>query len=127
MKKIIKVFPELFFMVLGIYWVIENYLSSKTINYIALLIIWLLLVQLIYKNKVAGLVYGISLGFMSFYMILAVLSEYHKYEVVNAEAIGLLASYGSLFCFAVFIAGVMVFKYATTQKNYNESVLTITY
>ena len=127
MKKIVTIVPELFFIALGAYWVAENYFASGHINYIALLVTWLLFLQIFYKNRVAGLVYGIVLGLVSAYMMLAVLSEFHEYETATPDAVRLLVFGGLLFGLGFLMGCAMVFKFAKAKAGYMESELTATY
>ena len=126
MKKTFEAIPELFFMVFGMFWIIGSYFTLGSVDYFALLITWLLFLQFFYKNRMAGLVYGIGLGSFSVYMLLAIVSGYHESEVVLLVARSAALSTG-LFTVGIVMAAVMVYKYVTTKVSYDESVLTTTY
>ncbi|WP_159801536.1 hypothetical protein [Flavobacterium sp. MK4S-17] len=127
MRKLIKLLPEVFFIGLGIFWIIDNYTTSGHINYIAILFTWLLFLQLFYKHRVLGLVYGVTLGLISAYMILAVLSDFYKYEEVTTGALSFLGMAGGIFIFGFLMAFAMVYKYARAKTIYNENELTVTF
>lgn len=128
MKKLLKLLPEIYFMGVGIFWAAENYFASGTLNYIALLIVWLLFLQLFYKNRILGLTYGVALGFVSAFMILAVNSEVGDFETITAEALKLQLVGWGIFGAGIIMAGAMLYKFATVKVNYDEeSVLTVTY
>ncbi|RWX00782.1 hypothetical protein [Flavobacterium cerinum] len=126
MKKRFGIIPELFFMGMGMFWTIESYFALGSVNYFALLVTWLLFLQIFYKNRLAGLIYGTALGSFSVYMLLAVTSEYHELEAASiamrSTALGVV-----LFSAAILMGIAMVYKYVRTKVNYDESVLTVTY
>lgn len=126
MRKTFGTFPELFFMGIGMFWIAESYFTLGSVNYFAMLITWLLFLQFFYKNRLAGLVYGITLGSFSVYMLLAAVSGYQTsvlMPVVNTSSV--LAA--GVFSVGIVMAAVMVYKYVTTKVSYDESVLTATY
>lgn len=126
MKQIVQRLPELFFMSLGTYWVSENYLASCSVNWIALIFIVLLAVQLFLQHRIAGMALGLVLGLICAYMLFAVLSEFKQFKTVNDEALQLLAFGLGIFGLGVVSATAMVYKFAMEQQNYmqNEHQLT---
>ena len=127
MKKIINIIPEAFFIGVGITWLLGDYQSGSTINYFALLVTWLMFLQVFYKNRILGLVYGNVLGLVSIYLLAAMYSEFKAFEVFSMESVKMIA-FGS----GVIIAGLvmsiaMVYKFAIAKTDYDESVLTVTY
>jgi hypothetical protein len=122
MKKTFNSIPELYFMGMGLFWAAENYFTSGTVNYFALLVTWLLFLQIIYKNRFIGLVYGVILTLFSAYMVLAVVSEFSE-----AKAFELIVVGGTLFATGVYMGALMVYKFAKAEAAYDESVLTVTY
>lgn len=128
MRKLLKFIPELYFMGLGAAWAAENYFSSGTVNYIALLFVWLLFLQLFYKNRILGLIYGVALGMISVYMIMAVNSEVGSFEGITKELLVLQLTGWAVFFSGAAAAGGMIWKFAKAKVNYDdESVLTVTY
>lgn len=126
MRKTFGTLPELFFMGVGMFWIAESYFTWGSVNYFALLVTWLLFVQFFYKNRLAGLVYGIAFGSFSVYMLLTIITGY--YESVSSLFITNSAVLGAgLFVTGIIMAVAMVYKYVTAKTGYDESVLTVTY
>lgn len=125
MKNRFGIIPELFFMGMGMFWAIESYFTSGSVNYFALLITWLLFLQIFYKNRLAGLLYGTALGSFSVYMLLATILEYHELESASISMESTAVSV--LLCAAILMGVAMVYKYVTTKVSYDESILTVTY
>jgi hypothetical protein len=125
MKKTFGTLPELFFMGMSIFWMAESYFTLGSVNYFALLVTWLLFLQFFYKNRLAGLVYGLALGSFSVFGLISVISGNHVKQAslfTNSVPLGAVL-YGT----AIVMAAVMVYKYVTSKIRYDESVLTITF
>lgn len=127
MKSLLTNLPEIFFIGLGGSWFLENLYSSNHVNYVALLIVWLLFLQLIYRNRLAGIIYGNILGLFSLFMLGAVYSEFLEFETITTNAIMLLAVGGAIFGTGVFMSGKMLYNYLTTSKSYEDNALTISF
>jgi len=126
MRKTFGALPELFFMGVGMFWIAESYFTLGSVNYFAILVTWLLFLQLFYKNRLAGLVYGIAFGSFSVYMLLTIITGY--YESVTSFSITDSVILGAgLFATGIVMAVAMVYKYVTAKADYDESVLTVTY
>lgn len=126
MRKTFGALPELFFMGIGMFWIAESYFTLGSVNYFAMLVSWLLFLQLFYKNRLAGLVYGVAFGSFSVYMLLSIITGY--YESVSSFSITDSAILGAgLFATGIVMAVAMVYKYVTSKASYDESVLTVTY
>jgi hypothetical protein len=122
MKNITKAIPEIFFIGLGISWAIESYFGSGSINYVAMLLVWLMFLQLIYKNRIAGLGYGIVLAFASVYFIFQAYTGLNTGIAAENTTVWL----GFLGTSLVMAAG-MLYNYATSKAMYSENELTISY
>lgn len=112
--------PEIFFIGLGTFLVIRNFTSDGTVKYVAALMAWLLFLQLIYKNRILGLVYGAVLAFFSankLFMSLVTVEE--------AGETALLTFKSGLFASGLCMALLMLYKFATAETDYNENELTI--
>ncbi len=127
MKKILRYVPELYFMGLGIFWAVENYTASGYKNYIAVSVVWLMFIQIIYQNRILGLIYGNIMAVFSIYMISATISEYNQYDSSGIEG-GLVLLFGlGLFIPALTMSAGMIYKSLKAKQDYDESVLTVTY
>ncbi len=110
MKKYLLLFPEFFIIVLSIYWFLENYRSSGYVNYIALVVFFIVTLQVFLKNKIIGIMLGSILFLFGLYMVLAVLSEFRKLSTFNSSAIQLI-SVGFLICFVLISSSIgMLYK-----------------
>ena len=117
MKKYLLLLPEGIILALAGYWFFDNYVVSNHINYIALTVSIVVVSQIIIKNKFLGLVISSAISLFSWYMILAVFSEFREFETVTFESLQLLL-FGLLLCFLGLISsGLLFFKYAITQKR----------
>ncbi len=123
MKRILNNLPELYFIGLGTFWVTENYLSSGRINYIVLLVTWLVFLQVFYKNRVLGMIYGSAWGLISAYKIYVAITGVYDLQSTVLEAV----QSGTVFGIGLFMAIGMFYKYATAKEKYDESVLTVTF
>ncbi|WP_417351717.1 hypothetical protein [Flavobacterium alkalisoli] len=122
MKKLLETIPEFYYIGLGAFTIINDYYANGYNNYLALLITWLIFLQVFYKHKLLGLLYGNVLTLFSVYMLLNAFSDYRE-----------TGSSGQLFFNAVvfgagfLMAVAMVYKFAVAESRYNENELTITY
>jgi hypothetical protein len=126
MKRFIKLAPEFFFIGLGAFWVTENYFTTGIINYIALLVTWLIFLQIIYKNRLLGITYGAILGAFSVYMSIFHISGYDNHGEA-ANPIQFISMGSIMFGTGIVMALLMIYNYATSKVGYNESVFTVTY
>jgi len=109
----------------GLFIIAEDYFTLGSVNYFALLFTWLLFLQFFYKNKIAGLAYGVALGSLSVFRLIEVIfgtsgSETAAAPLLSSTMIAILATIG------IFMAAIMVYKYVTAKVRYDESVLTTT-
>lgn len=127
MKSLLTNLPEIYFIGLGSAWALENFYSGNSLNYIALLIVWLLFLQLIYKNRLAGILYSNLLGFFSIYMLFGLYAEFKQFEAISENTTSLQTAGVFIFGLGVIMAGRMLYKYLTTKKNYEDNALTVSF
>jgi hypothetical protein len=109
MKKHILVVPEIILAGISVYWMVDNYLGNNNyFNPSAFTVLIVLLLQIFFQNKYVGFAIASLIALFSFYMVLAVLSEFHEFPSVTAEAIKLL-TFGLLLCFFMFASSVLMF------------------
>ena len=89
---------------------------GKLLNPIALVLIGILILQILFKNKVVGIIIPSILIMGSFYMLLALLSEFHEFPAFNADAAALLVTGLLMICPTMAISGIMVYKYAVVES-----------
>ena len=122
MKKLLETIPEFYYIGLGAFTIINDYYANGYNNYLALLITWLIFLQVFYKHKLLGLLYGNVLTLFSVYMLLNAFSGYRD-SGSSTQLIFNVIVFGTGF----FMAVAMVYKYAVAESRYNENELTITY
>ncbi|WP_417602877.1 hypothetical protein [Owenweeksia hongkongensis] len=81
------------------------------VNYIAITLLLILVLQIIFKNRIAGLLIPCILILTCLYMLLALFSEFREFPSFNAEAKQLL--FVGLFYFlgTILVSGLMIYKY----------------
>lgn len=115
-------------MVMGIFWAAENYFTGDVYNYFALLIVWLMFLQLFYKNRILGLVYGAAFGVASAYMAFWAHPESGVFDKFAVSILEYQVVVWGIFGMGMLMAGFMLYRFATVKYNYDEeSVLTVTY
>ena len=108
-KKIILSLPEyLLIAAVLFYWMS----AGLVINYIAIGLIIVIVLQIIFKNKVVGIVIPCVLILTSFYMILALLSEVREFPSFNSEAKTLLFVGLAYFLTTMLVSLIMIYKHA---------------
>lgn len=90
-------------------------------SYITMLVTWLIFLQIIYKNRICGMIYGAGLGAISIYKLYT--------SFINAEHIALfdMVKLATVFWLTLIMSISMLYKYARTKQSYGESVLTASY
>lgn len=89
------------------YWL----LTSNLFNWIAITLVAVLIFQIIYKNKVLGIIIPSILILACFYMYLALFSELREFPTFDADAKELLFFGLLYFTATLVVAGLMFFKY----------------
>lgn len=114
MKKHLFFLPEIFISAVSIYWFYENYSSSGHVNYFAIVVFFIVALQIFLKNKIIGVVLGSMLFLFGTFMVLAVLSEFKKFPTINSAAIQLI-SVGLLICFVLITSSIGLFYKALSK------------
>lgn len=119
LKKITLQLPEFFLMAaILFYW-----LSTSTIiNPIAIGLLLVLVFQIIFKNRIIGIAIPSLLILVSFYMLLALISEFNEFPTFNANAKELLFVGLTFFTSSIIISGIMIYKYSAMDKPTNEQL-----
>ena len=89
------------------YWL----LTSNLFNWVAITLVAILVFQLIYKNKVLGIIIPSILILACCYMYLALFSELREFPTFNTDAKELLFFGLFYFTATLVVAGFMFFKY----------------
>ncbi|MCB0382529.1 MAG: hypothetical protein KDD05_04305 [Psychroserpens sp.] len=91
--------------------------AGVVINFIAIGLIIAVVLQIIFKNKVIGILVPVVFIMISLYMILALLSEVGEFPSFNAEAKTMLFVGLSYFITTIFFSSVMIYKYVVLPTN----------
>ncbi|HAD98469.1 MAG TPA: hypothetical protein DCG19_13755 [Cryomorphaceae bacterium] len=115
MKKIKQALlqsPEYLLMVAVLfYWVS----AARIINPVAIGLLIILVLQLIFKNRIIGLIIPVILIGTSLYMLLALMSEFREFETFNADAQKLLFVGLAYFISTMLLSGMMIYKYLSLE------------
>ena len=109
LKEAILKFPE-FLLILAVlfYW-----MSSAVIaNPIAIGLLVLLITQLVFQNKIIGIIIPGILILGCLFMLLALMSEFSEFLTFDKAAQKLLFVGLSFFLSTILISGIMIYKYA---------------
>jgi hypothetical protein len=114
LKKILLQLPEyLLITAVVFYWGS----AGRVINPIAIVLIIGLILQIIFKNRIVGIIIPSLLILTSFYMLLALMSEFNEFPTFNAEAKKLLFWGLSYFISTIIVSGLMIYRYSTMEKR----------
>jgi len=117
MKKIFRILPLVYFMGLAIFWFLENYMATGTINYIALAVLLGLSIELFYNSKIVGLLTGSAMSLFSAYMLLAMLSDIFKGGAFNPNMVPFLVFGTSLFGVGLLMGIILIVYHAKQSAN----------
>jgi maltodextrin utilization protein YvdJ len=113
-NKIVALLPES--LLIGsvlFYWIS----TANLLNPVAIVLILVLGLQMIFKNRVVGLAIPIVLILASLFMVLALISELNEFPNFNADAQKMLLVGSAWLTATLFVSGLMLFKYATLQPK----------
>lgn len=115
-KRLLLMLPEILLIAAVIfYWIY----SGMRFNPVAIVLLIILIIQIILRNKILGLIIPGFFIVAGLYMLMALKSEVSEFPVFNAEA-GKLMGVGLIYFISViFISGLMIYKYSV-QDNINK-------
>ena len=85
--------------------------TSNPFNLVAITLVTVLVFQIIYKNKILGIIISSILILICCYMYLALFSELREFPTFDADAKQLFFVGVSIFTGILVVAGFMFFKY----------------
>ena len=85
--------------------------TSNPLNWVAITLVAVLVLQIIYKNKILGIIISSLLILICCYMYLALFSELREFPTFDTDAKELLFVGLSVFTTTIVVAGFMFFKY----------------
>jgi hypothetical protein len=115
MKRLLRTsIPEILLIASTIYY---WSLTSIFENWLAPILLVILIFLVISQNRIVGLVIGSLISIASFYLVLALISELNEFPDFNDEAKKMLLFGSLLIGFNIIISTWLLFKYATKEKS----------
>ena len=114
--KGIQYVPEVFIVLVAIYWFLDGLLATSYINYLMLAVILFMSLLVILKNKTMALFASLLIGIGSIYMIFAVLSEYSEFPRGDANGLKLLTG-AIIFLSSLLISILLPIKYFKRKQS----------
>ena len=90
--------------------------TGLAVNYIAIGLIIVLILQITFKNPIVGIIIPSILVMICLYMLLALMSEFKEFLTFSSNAKELLFVGLSYFISTIIISGVMIYKYAIFEE-----------
>ncbi len=115
--KGIQYIPEVFIVLVAIYWFLDGLLTTSYINYLMLAVILFMSLLVILKNKTMALFASLLIGIGSLYMIFAVLSEYSEFPRGDANGLKLLLTGAIIFLSTLLISILLPIKYFKRKQS----------
>ena len=115
--KGIQYIPEVFIVLVAIYWFLDGLLETSYINYLMLAVILFMSLLVILKNKTMALFASLLIGIGSIYMIFAVLSEYSEFPRGDANGLKLLLTGAIIFLSTLLISILLPIKYFKRKQS----------
>ena len=91
--------------------------AGRVINFIAIGLLLVVILQIIYKNRVFGIAIPCLLIVTCLYMLLALISELREFPNFNSEAQTLLCVGLFYFLGTILVSVIMIYKYAGFHKK----------
>ena len=107
-KWLTNSYPEFYFLASVIFY----WLSSSFINPFAWGLLALFILQIILKNIKLGIILSVIIGLLSFYMLLALFSEFKEFPAGSREGMKMLIIGCVYFITNIVVAGIMLVRYA---------------
>jgi len=101
--------PEYYLIILAI---LAGYTPPFSINPVAIGVIAIVILQIVFKNKISGLIISGLFLLVNLFMTGALFSEFNEFPTFNAAAKKLLFGGLSILGFNLFMSILMILKYA---------------
>ena len=119
MKKIFFKSPEYYLIILAI---LAGYSPPYYVNPIFIGIIVILILQIIFKNRIAGIILGVLFFLVNLYFLGALLSEFSEFTEFNNSAKQLLFVGLSIWIVNLVFSLTMVYKYVANNFERNSQI-----
>ncbi len=114
LKKHLKQLPEYILIAYTIFYWLS---AGIIVNPIAIVLIGILTLQIIFQNRITGILIPTIIIFVCFYMLLALISEVKEFPTFSSDAQQLLFIGLLFFILTMIISVVMLVKYASMEKR----------
>ncbi len=118
-KQLFLKFPEYYLIVLTM---LGGYTPPFSINPVFVGILAILIIQIIFKNKIIGTVLGVLFLVINLYMLGALISEFNEFTAFNADAKQLLVVGLTLWSLNMLASCTMIYKYSIMNLKRNPQV-----
>ncbi len=117
MKKVKKILLELpeYLLILSVifYW----FSSAVVVNPVAITLIIVLILQIIFKNRIVGIIIPSLLIMSCLFLLAALMSEFKEFPTFNSDAKQLLFVGLSYFISTIIVSVIMIYKYAIVSPE----------
>ena len=110
MKRIYLKFPEYYLIILTF---LAGYSPPFYINPIFVVIVIILILQIVFKNRILGLVLGSLFFLVNLFFLAALISELNEFTKINTDAKQLLLVGLSIWITNMLMSLVLIYKYST--------------
>ena len=121
MKTIFLKIPEYYFMALA---VLAGYSPPFNFNPVFIGIIVIISLQIIFKNKISGLILGVLFFLINLYFLVALFSELNEFTYFNGSAMQLSIAGLTIWLLNGLVSSAMIYKYI--MKSIGESLVELT-
>lgn len=119
-KKLISYLPEISFLFVACFWFMDNLMATSAhVNYFMMAVALFVLILIIWRNRTFAVVLSVILGTGSFYMFLAVLSEFNEFPKGDPEGLEMVV-FGLLIFITLMVMSVIMpkkYKVHITDTN----------
>ena len=112
-KQIATSLPEYYLSVLVL---LAGYTPPLSVNPVALMVVFILVLQIILRNDICGVIIAGLLLLINLYMLMALLSEFSEFAIFNSAAMQLLLGGVSLFFLNLVASVLMLWRYTAQPQ-----------
>ena len=111
--------PEYYLIIVAI---LAGYSPPFSVDPVAIAVAALIILQILFKNKISGLLIGILFLLVNLFMMGALISEFNEFPTFSTDAKKLLFGGSLLLGINTFISILMIIKYAKYVESPDHSV-----
>ena len=115
-KKMLSFIPEVLLLLGGIFYFIMQLITTSSVSYLMIIGILIILALLIWKSKYLAIPLSVVLGFVSLFLMMALLAEFSEFPTGSSEGLQMLGIGISIFGSLLAISIIMPIKYFTIKE-----------